>query len=410
MPCAAPYGFFVTPEHGSAQHAARAVGPPWGAPWQGGPYRLAALVAVFQLVGTSFAADEQPERRALDAIAILLLVAGPAALALRRRYPVHVLLFAFGTALTYDLLGYPHGPVFVSPVVATVAAIGGGHRKVAIVTLFVGYVSFVWLDYLVGVDDAPTFGEALAAAAWIVGIIAVAEIGRTRKEAAREAARTRREEEKRRASEERLRMAQDLHDVLAHNISLINVQAGVALHLMDENPEQARTALSAIKEVSDGALGELRSVLEILRRADDDAPRAPSPGVTDVSLLIERSRAAGLEVTTEVAGQPRPLPPAVDQAAFRIVQEALTNVVRHAGRAHAHVRLTYTQDNFVVEVEDDGSGPAPVDPAAGGGNGIPGMKERAQALGGEFRAGARPRGGFSVYARIPLPDKARVRT
>jgi signal transduction histidine kinase len=214
---------------------------------------------------------------------------------------------------------------------------------------------------------------------------------------------------RRRAGEERLRIARELHDVLAHNISLINVQAGVALHLMEEQPEQARTALTAIKAASKDALGELRSVLDVLRHVDEGAPRAPTAGLADLDRLVSGATAAGIDVRVVTSGTPRPLPPSVDLAAFRIVQEALTNVTRHAGQATATVSLTYGEEGLTVSVEDDGrgvngagAGTGPERPRErGGGNGIRGMKERASALGGDVEAGPRPGGGFRVTASLP---------
>jgi signal transduction histidine kinase len=201
--------------------------------------------------------------------------------------------------------------------------------------------------------------------------------------------------------------------VLAHNISLINVQSGVALHLMDEKPEQARIALTAINEASADALREVRSVLGVLRGTGEKAPRAPTAGLDGLDDLVSRTTAAGVGVTLEVHGESRPLPASIDLAAFRIVQEALTNIVRHADAAAASVELTYGPDALTVQVDDDGrgsdasraGGKASAPHAEGGGNGIPGMRERAAALGGTLDAGPRSSGGFRVRARIPLPGR-----
>jgi signal transduction histidine kinase len=219
-------------------------------------------------------------------------------------------------------------------------------------------------------------------------------------ERARRAEQSREEEARRRVTEERLRIARELHDVLAHDISLINVQAGVALHLMDAQPEQARTALTAIKAASKDALGELRSVLDVLRQLDEGPPRAPTAGLDDLERLVAGAAAAGIDVRVVTEGTPRPLPPSVDLAAFRIVQEALTNVTRHAGQATATISLNYGEDDLTVQVDDDGRGPG-VANGSGGGNGIPGMRERAAALGGRLDAGPRPGGGFRVTASLP---------
>jgi signal transduction histidine kinase len=231
---------------------------------------------------------------------------------------------------------------------------------------------------------------------------ALAEVAMTGRQRRLAAERTRAEETRRRAGEERMRIARELHDVLAHNISLINVQAGVALHLMDEQPGQSRSALVAIKQASNDALGELRSVLDVLRQGDEAEPRSPASGLAQLDRLVAGAGATGLAVRTRVEGRPRPLPAGTDLAAFRIVQEALTNVTRHAGPATATVLVGYGEEELTVQVGDDGRGPA--SNGAGQGNGIRGMRERAAALGGELTTGPRPGGGFRVLARLPLDD------
>jgi signal transduction histidine kinase len=239
-------------------------------------------------------------------------------------------------------------------------------------------------------------GPVDADRAWALAEVAMA--GRQRR---LDAERTRAEEARRRAGEERMRIARELHDVLAHNISLINAQAGVALHLMDEQPGQSRSALQAIKQASNDALGELRSVLDILRRGDEaQPPRAPASGLAHLNSLVAGVSATGLRVRTRVEGTPRPLPAGVDLAAFRIVQEALTNVTRHAGPATATVLVRYGADDLTVQVDDGGRGPSAT--RSPGGNGIRGMRERVAALGGELTIDARPGGGFRVQARFPL--------
>jgi signal transduction histidine kinase len=249
-------------------------------------------------------------------------------------------------------------------------------------------------------EDKPwpqwTFAAGLLA--WLLLMGAGAELLRSRLERRAEEAAAQAEQARRRASDERLRIAQELHDVLAHNISLINVQAGVALHLLDERPEQARPALRAIRDASKDALGELRSVLDILR-VGEAAPRAPTAGLADLDALVARTRGTGLDVQVDIPEAVDGLPAGVDLAAFRIVQEALTNVVRHAGASRATVRLGRFPDELVVEVDDNGHGPSGSD---GGGRGLPGMRERARALGGSLEAGPRPGRGFRVRATLPL--------
>jgi signal transduction histidine kinase len=188
--------------------------------------------------------------------------------------------------------------------------------------------------------------------------------------------------------------------VVSHNISVINVQDNTALHLMDRQPERAREALTAIHEVSRQALGELRTVLGVLRTEDGSAaPLGPSPGLSRLAELA--SATAGLAVRVETDGAPRPVPAGVDVAAYRIVQEALTNAVRHSGGRSATVRVRYEPDELTVSVTDDGVGGAL---PARRGNGVAGMSERARALGGSLEAGPRISGrGFQVMARLPIP-------
>jgi len=374
---------------------------------------LPLAVGAIQIVGTMLAARNQPDRESLDLLGYALLLAGPAALLVRFRHPVPVLAFVAGVTFTYLQLGYPYGPYFVSTVVAFLTAVVEGHRRAAWVIAGLGYAAFLLLGYAEVGGSRPTVPHAAAVASWLLVVLVVGEVIRVRAERAAEADRAREEETRRKTGEERMRIARELHDVLAHNISLINVQAGVALHLIDEQPEQARTALTAIKQVSKDALGELRSVLDVLRQGDESAPRSPTPSLAGLDELVDRAGSAGLTVRVEILGRPRPLPASVDLAAFRIVQEALTNVTRHVGPAAATVRIGYADTELTVQIDDDGGtwalvgGARPRDRAAelpSGGSGLRGMRERAAAVGGQVSAGPRDGGGFSVRARLPLED------
>jgi signal transduction histidine kinase len=283
-----------------------------------------------------------------------------------------------------------------------IGALREGRRIPVWILTGVGYALLVGLGRLPG---APVrylrFGEALAAAVAIAAVLLLgeavrvqarylAELARTRAEQAR----TRAEQERRQASEERLRIARELHDVLGHHLSLISVQAGVGLHLMDERPEQARAALQAIKQASAEALREVRSVLGVLRAEDEQAPRSPAPSLANLDTLAEDAGAR-----TVVEGQPRELPAELDRAAYRIAQEALTNVRRHAGpSAQATITLAYAADGLTLRICDDGAGGVPSDT----GNGIAGMRARAAALGGTLTAGPGPAGGFQVEAHLPF--------
>ncbi len=379
--------------------------------------RIAAIVAAIQIGGTLGVSGDHGARGQhgcwwasscsspshLNAVAIVLLALGPLALVMRRHHPRAVLVFVFAVTVLYVSLGYVQGPNYASLVVAFVATVLAGDRRAARVAVAVGWTVFLWLPAALGVTGAPTVLAALAIAAWLLVLLAGAEALRGRREWAAQARRARQEEARRRADEERLRIARELHDVLAHNISLINVQSGVALHLIDEQPEQARIALSAINEASADALREVRSALSVLRGTSEDPPRAPTAGLDQVDEVVARAAAAGVGVTLEVHGDRRPLPASVDLAAFRIVQESLTNIVRHAGASKANVQLSYGNGDLTVQVDDDGKGQgAQTGHADGSGSGIAGMRERAAALGGEFNAGPLAGGGFRVHARLPL--------
>ena len=211
---------------------------------------------------------------------------------------------------------------------------------------------------------------------------------------AEEAVRTRDEAARRRAMEERLRIARELHDSLTHSISVIQVQAGVAVHLARKRGEDVPPALMAIEEAGADAVRELRATLGVLRSVVGDGS-----GLSQLDGLVARARAAGLPVTVTVTGQQRPLPPEADQAAYRIVQEALTNVTRHAGHACASVHLHYTPEALSVQVDDDGQGTGTR--PSGPGLGLVGMRERVSALGGRLQAGPQATGGFRVRAELP---------
>jgi signal transduction histidine kinase len=207
-------------------------------------------------------------------------------------------------------------------------------------------------------------------------------------------------------ADERLRIARELHDVMGHTIAAITVQAGLAVDVLDDSPEQARRALAAIRAASREAMAEIKATVGVLR-ADGGgaAPLSPAPGLDQIRELVSATKSTGLSVEVVRIGEPRPLPAAVDTTAYRIVQESLTNVVRHAGATHASVRIRYEPAALGIEVADDGiGGKGSLDPgpAERRGYGIVGMTERASTLGGWLRAGPGPGGGFLVEARLPL--------
>jgi signal transduction histidine kinase len=388
-------------------------GQDWGQRWRTGSTGVRrpptvvrflgpALLALLQVVGSFGAAHFQPERRPVDALAVLLLVAGPAALPWVGRWPRGVLTFVAGVTAVYLAIGYPYGPVFVSYAVATVVVVVRGHRLLA--WTMAGVVLVADAAARLGFHrEQWSWGSQVGVLAWVLVILAVAELARGRAEWAATYRAAARETRLRQAGEERLRIAQELHDVVAHHMSLINVQAGVALHLADRRPEQVEPALIAIRDASKEAITELRSLIDVLRADNAPAPRSPAASLARLDDIVERSRHAGLEVTTAVTGERRPLPAAVELAAYRIVQEAITNIVRHAHATHASVTLDYGADLLVVSVEDDGTG-APDVPTIVPGNGISGMQERARALGGRLEVSRCGTGGLRVEAVLPTGE------
>ncbi|MFE1771959.1 sensor histidine kinase [Streptomyces sp. NPDC059008] len=370
------------------------------------PWLSTLAVTVVVMVGSGFAGRGQPDRVALDPFGRALLAVSAAQLLFRHRCPRTVALGTAATSAAYLAAGYPYGPVFLPLALGAFAAIVAGHRKVAWCALGGVWVTHLlvahWLyRVLPPPHDGPApWGQELFVTAWAVAVVALSELVRVRRQQIAEARAERAAAERRRADEERLRIARELHDVLAHSISVINVQAGVGLALLDSDPEQARTALTTIKAASKEALGEVRQVLDALR-TPGDAPRAPAPGLDRLPELTAQAERAGLTVHLTTEGTPAVLTPGTDLAAFRIVQEALTNTVRHSGSRTARVLLHHAPGALEIRVDDDGpatGGPHP----AGGGNGLVGMRERAAALGGTVEAGPRPDGGFRVLARIPL--------
>ncbi len=319
-----------------------------------------AVAVIAAEVGGSHAARHVHHHGAPGAWAYVLLAVSGAALLARRRYPVTVLAVTLVTALGAGALGA--NLIWFAVIVAFFTAVLARQRVVAIASLVIGYLASVWPPWLIGQTGHASVSFALELAAGLVFMLIIAELLRIRSQRGAAVARSREEELRRRASEERMRMARDLHDVVAHNISVINVQANTALHLMDRQPERARSALVTINEVSKQALVELRTVLGVLRDVDAaDAPRTPVPGLGRLGDLVDHAAAAGLAVRVEQDGRQAALPADVDLAAYRIIQEALTNTARHSSGTNAALRLDYGDDALLVEVDDDGP-PRPTGP------------------------------------------------
>jgi signal transduction histidine kinase len=367
---------------------------------------LPVLVAAGFAVGSALLADV----RMLGPVGYGLLIVGAAALLVRRTHPVAALAGTVIPAFAYDLLNFPGGLCTIAVGVALYAVADAGHVRTGIGAIVAVVGGFLGIGVVLGRGHVIDLVTALWFAGWLVASLILGETTRSRRayleeveQRAIDAERTREDEARRRAGEERIRIARELHDILAHRISMISVQSGVGAHLMDRDPDQARRALVAVNQASKEALQELRATLGLLRQVDGPEPRSPAPGLAQIEGVVASATAAGVEVRLDITGQPRDLPTGVDLAAYRIVQESVTNVIRHARAATARIAIAYRRAEVVIEVEDDGRGMDGLDhPAVGsGGNGLLGMRERAIALGGELDAGPLAGGGFRVLARLP---------
>ncbi|MFE5943884.1 sensor histidine kinase [Streptomyces sp. NPDC056480] len=370
------------------------------------------VVAVWTLVSAQYA-NESTVRTVLGWVLILM---GCGALYFRRRQPVTVSVVTLLACVVYYPLSAQDGPLMIAFALAlyTTAAEGRFAAAVALAAVTLLAVGLGEIRQRPGhrqIDDT----SLVMLAGWLISLVAVGRAQRTRSaylhEVEQRALAAEREQEARArqsATEERLRIAREVHDVLGHSISLINVQSGAALHRLGKGPAPeaglatATEALEAVKSTSKDALRELRATLGVLRRADEPTPTAPSSsGLALLGDLAARARSAGLDVRTDVTGTPVPLPPPVDLAAYRIVQESLTNVTRHAGARTVRITLDWGADAVRLRIADDGEGAPEGRPL---GSGIRGMAERARAFGGELTAENGADGGFLVAARLPLAE------
>lgn len=367
---------------------------------------LAVLMAVVTLAGSS--GESHPSSQidgavaghhvpAAPAAAYLLVAVSALALAWRRRSPVLVLAVSLSAALAYTCLGYVDGAVIVNPMFALYAVAlkvpTGRAIALAVLTMIAVMAASVAFDPLGATGGGFILIPGEVAAALFLGLWVSSRRAYSQREG---------EEQARHAVDaERLRIARELHDVVAHTMATINVQAGVAAHVIDRQPDVAAQALEAIREASKEGLRELRGVLNVLRQADEHEPRAPAPRLAQLDVLVENATRAGLPTTVAVHGEPRRLPATVDLAAYRIVQESLTNALRYAGPTAATVTLNYDRDHLQLEVVDGGRGVHDTS-SQGAGRGIAGMRERATAAGGTLDAGPRSSGGFRVSARLPM--------
>jgi len=332
-------------------------------------------------------------------------------LAWRVRYPIATVVTITAAGGLLVVVAAPHQApfeVFIGSVLASysIGAHTAGRRR----WLGLGLMFAVGLPFMVAADNrGMAAGNALAPIAWLTGAWAVGAIIRGRRLRTAELelltaelAQQRDLQAQAAVAVERGRIARELHDVVAHNVSMMVVQAGAAERVLSGDQPDVRRALAAIADTGRETVDEMRLVLGVLR-SDEAAGLSPQPGLRDLDQLVGNVRSAGLQVDLRVEGARAPLSPGVDLSAYRIVQEALTNVVKHAGAATVEVTVRYARDCVQVEVCDDGR---PQEVASAGGNGLIGMRERVAMLGGEFRAGARQNGGFAVFARLPIAGPA----
>ncbi|MGW5212262.1 sensor histidine kinase [Streptomyces sp. NPDC004051] len=359
-----------------------------------GDWALAVGVAAVLLV-TGLSGQRAATDFALPGYALLTI--GGLALGARRRAPVAVLAVTGLCAVGYQAAGFDVPAV--AYLFAVYAAVRAGHRTVTVVAS-VAMLALLPLAALASGlrDTGEVFAQARGALeiAWLIAAGAAGEALRQAERRADEAERTREETARRRADEERLRIARELHDSLTHQISVIKVQAEVAVHVARRRGEEVPPSLLAIQEAGREASRELRATLEALR--DDDT--APPRGLDDVPELVERARTFGLDATLTIEGQRHGVSAAVDRTVYRIVQESLTNVARHADAATASVRIDCRPDALVIRVDDDGRATSATAPVPG--LGLLGMRERVTALGGRLRAEPRGEGGFTVQAELPV--------
>ncbi|TXS09990.1 sensor histidine kinase [Streptomyces sp. ms191] len=375
---------------------------------------VALVVTLVVVIWTLVAARYTDEPAARTVVGWIVIAIGCGALCFRRRWPVAVAVVTLLACAVYYPVSAQDGPLMITFALAlyTLAAEGRFAAAVALAAATLLAVGLGELRQQPGhrqIDDT----SLAMLSGWLISLVAVGRAQRTRlaylHEVEQRALAAEREQEARArqsATEERLRIARELHDVLGHSISLINVQSGAVLHRLGKGPAPdvglaaAEEALQAVKATSKDALRELRATLGLLRRADEAAPTSPTSGLALLGELVERARSAGLDVRTAVAGSPAALAPPLDLAAYRIVQESLTNVTRHAGARTALVTLDWGPRELRLRIEDDGEGAPEESPQ---GSGIRGMAERARAFGGDLTA-RNTADGFLVDARLPLAD------
>jgi signal transduction histidine kinase len=350
-----------------------------------------------------------------DKTATALLGVSCLALLKHRTHPRVAVVVSAVVGVTVIALGYLLTPLLLAPLMAALywlATLADRRtiRVYGVTTLVAVIVAAAISDSM---DHVSLLLRTIGPLFWLLLPLAAGNMTRLRRAylaavqaRAEHAERTREEEARLRVTEERMRIARELHDVVAHHLALANAQAGTAAHLALDNPPQTKQILTDLTGTTSSALRELKATLGLLRQNDDpdSAPMEPSPGLARLPELVSACGSAGLKVTVTTEGEPQALSPGVDLTAFRIVQEALTNVTKHAAAEAAHVRLEYSGSRLMITVSNDG--PAAPEALQSRGFGVMGMRERARSIGGELCAGHRPEGGFEVSTALPLHPHA----
>ena len=359
---------------------------------------VAATLALVGLVTLPFVERSSPDDASIGwgAVALVLVAAGGQAV--RRRHPVVALLVTAAATATYLAVGFPYGPIIFAFALGVYSV--ARHQPLVPAAAWSGVAAAAFMVHLFTNDLAlDGFAGLGPGSAWVAIPFT---IGAARRAVAEARARERAEADRRLVDAERLRLSQEVHDVVGHGLAAIQMQADIALHVGPTRPGQAELALEAISKASSEALDELRATLDAIRPdAAEAGARAPTPGLARLDDLCERVRSAGIEVDLVVGGQRRALSPALDLAAYRILQESLTNVVKHSAHPHAEVHVRYDDEAITLTVTNrdlDAAGHRD-------GFGVAGMRRRATQLGGELTAGPWPAGVFRVHATLPTPHK-----
>jgi signal transduction histidine kinase len=358
-----------------------------------GDTALAAVLTLVGIVGTAFAGSPSRAEVPIDARGFALVVTAAVILAVRRRWPLAMLAVVTVCTSAYLILGYAYGPILLSFMIAVYTAARHAPLDRAVPYSLAALV--LLLIHLLTPGTALGFLGVIPVSGWMIVPFSLGFTVRLRRETA---ARARTEAIRQSVDDERLRVAQEVHDIVGHGLVAIKMQADVALHVLARKPDQAEVALEAISRTSSQALDELRATLAVVRRTGTDVERSPIPSLAWLDELRQRMAEAGVRVRLETSGEPlAALPVAVDLTGYRIVQESLTNVLRHSGAGQATVSIRYEAGSVLITVSNPVTRYSP----GGSGFGIPGMRERVLALGGEFAAGPAPHDSFEVRARLP---------